>query len=106
MIDQIRAIVREFQGWQLASDNGVFRFRTEEACRKACQKLNAELPRVKTFVTTDILVVTTNARFDEPSFGTTRDQPPNHQVGSVVPVPVRDRPGPRNRSQALLGCGN
>jgi hypothetical protein len=102
MIDQIRAIVREHQGRQLASDNGVFRFHSEEACRKACHKLNAELPSVKTFVTTDILVVTINDRFDEPSLGTSGNKPPDSEVGSVVPMPVWNHSRHRRSNQAVL----
>lgn len=56
MLIRVREIVQRFSGYQLASDEGVFRFRTAENAEKAADSIRRELKR-KVFVTKDIIVI-------------------------------------------------
>lgn len=63
MLKEVHEIVRNNHGWQLASDNGVFRFHTDGAAKMAASEINNLDKTIKTFITNDILVITLSGDF-------------------------------------------
>ncbi len=93
---RVREIVQANSGTQLASDNGVFRFREEAGAEEAAKAIKEELNR-RTFVTGNILVISydltpdlkpvvSNDRFDQQHGG--NEESTNNLLASCILGPA------------------